>query len=161
MSFFGFDTTLPEHRGQQQQRQPQQQQQKQSRFATNDSTSFGHGFPEQQDEDDLATFTWGEGASTNLLEGGDELNDETFGGGGNVGMFWSSIYDGARLMEQDEISNGTTLPPQLLLSPRDLLLVLNRDTDPRLFKIPLLLPRMISIVLDMRVSHHHILAWAR
>lgn len=84
MSFFGFDTTLPEHKGQQQQ-QPQQHQQQQPRFATNDSTSFGGGFP-QQEEDDLATFTWGEGASTNLLEGGDEMNDETFGDSGNGGM---------------------------------------------------------------------------
>ena len=82
MSFFGFDTSLPGHKGQQQQ---QPQQQKQSRFATNDTTSFGQGFPAQQEEDDLATFTWGEGAATNLLEGGDELNDETFGDVGDVG----------------------------------------------------------------------------
>lgn len=86
MSFFGFDTTMPQRRGQQQQPQHQQQQQNQSRFATNDSTSFGHGFPAQQEEEDLATFTWGEGASTNLLEGGDEYNDETFGDVGDVGM---------------------------------------------------------------------------
>lgn len=92
MSFFGFDTTLPQHKGQQQeiQRSQQQQQQKQSRFATNDSTSFGGGFPEQE-EDDLATFTWGEGASTNLLEGGDEFNDETFGDAGDVGMSQKQI----------------------------------------------------------------------
>ena len=89
MSFFGFDTTLPEHKGQQSQSQ-QQQQHQQSRpgFATNDSTSFGHGFSSQNggEEDDLAVYNWGEGAATNLLEGGDELNDETFGDVGDVGM---------------------------------------------------------------------------
>lgn len=39
--------------------------------------------------EDLAVFTWGEesydGLGDALLEGGDELNDETFGGSGAVG----------------------------------------------------------------------------
>jgi hypothetical protein len=107
MSFFGFDTTLPEHKGQQQQ-QPQQHQQ-QPRFATNDSTSFGGGFP-QQEEDDLATFTWGEGASTNLLEGGDEMNDETFGDSGNGGMSLLQYGTGAWLTGRTRlpmVSSGT------------------------------------------------------
>jgi DNA topoisomerase 2-associated protein PAT1 len=85
MSFFGFDTTLPEHKGQQQQ---QQQQGLRPGFATNDSTSFGHGFNTQQgggEEDDLAVYNWGEGAATNLLEGGDDMNDETFGDVGDIG----------------------------------------------------------------------------
>jgi DNA topoisomerase 2-associated protein PAT1 len=90
MSFFGFDTTLPEHKGQQSQQPQQQQQQSRPGFATNDSTSFGHGFAPQNggEEDDLAVYNWGEGAATNLLEGGDELNDETFGDIGDVGTWF-------------------------------------------------------------------------
>jgi DNA topoisomerase 2-associated protein PAT1 len=42
-------------------------------------------------EEDLAVYTWGEesydGLSDALQEGGDELNDETFGGTGEVGEF--------------------------------------------------------------------------
>src|SRR5262245_3629796 len=40
--------------------------------------------------EDLAVYTWGEesydGLGDALQEGGDELNDETFGGGGVVGQ---------------------------------------------------------------------------
>jgi DNA topoisomerase 2-associated protein PAT1 len=47
----------------------------------------------QQTEEDLAVYTWGEesydGLGDALHEGGDELNDETFGGTGVVGeMQW-------------------------------------------------------------------------
>ncbi|PSR72806.1 hypothetical protein PHLCEN_2v11303 [Hermanssonia centrifuga] len=39
--------------------------------------------------EDVAVYTWGEesydGLGDALQEGGDELNDETFGGGGQVG----------------------------------------------------------------------------
>ena len=42
-----------------------------------------------QASEDLAVYTWGEdsydGLGDALQEGGDELNDETFGGSGNVG----------------------------------------------------------------------------
>jgi hypothetical protein len=150
MSFFGFDTTLPEHKGQQQQ-QPHQQQQ-QPKFATNDSTSFGGGFP-QQEEDDLATFTWGEGASTNLLEGGDEMNDETFGDSGNGGMSLLPIRDEGVADGKDKISNGQLRHP---LSQKVLSLVRNRDTDQRLFMILLLLLRTISILPGMIVSGRHL-----
>jgi DNA topoisomerase 2-associated protein PAT1 len=87
MSFFGFDTTLPQHKGSSQQQQ-QRPQQAQSGFATNDNSTFGQGFNTQNavDEDDLAVYNWGEGAPTNLLEGGDEMNDETFGDIGDIGM---------------------------------------------------------------------------
>lgn len=44
-----------------------------------------------QESEDLAVYTWGEesydGLGDALLEGGDELNDETFGGTGSVGQF--------------------------------------------------------------------------
>jgi DNA topoisomerase 2-associated protein PAT1 len=40
--------------------------------------------------EDLAVYTWGEesydGLGDALLEGGDDFNDETFGGSGPVGM---------------------------------------------------------------------------
>jgi hypothetical protein len=43
------------------------------------------------EQEDLAIYTWGEdsydGLSSDLLERGDELNDETFGGTGEVGKF--------------------------------------------------------------------------
>jgi DNA topoisomerase 2-associated protein PAT1 len=80
MSFFGFDTNLPEHRG-------SQKQQSRPGFATNDSTSFGQGFqqPNAGEEEDLAVYNWGDGGATNLLEGGDDMNDETFGDVGDVG----------------------------------------------------------------------------
>lgn len=43
------------------------------------------------EQEDLAIYTWGEdsydGLGNALLEGGDELNDETFGGSGEVGKF--------------------------------------------------------------------------
>ena len=43
-------------------------------------------------EEDLAVYTWGEdsydGLGDALQEGGDELNDETFGGTGEVGKFF-------------------------------------------------------------------------
>lgn len=74
--FFGFRTELPERRG------PQQF----SGFqASNTDQTFalsGAG-----EEEDLAVYTWGEGLDSNLLEGGDDMNDETFGGGGNIGGF--------------------------------------------------------------------------
>ena len=149
MSFFGFDTTLPEHKGQQQ--QPQQQQQ-QPRFATNDSTSFGGGFP-QQEEDDLATFTWGEGASTNLLEGGDEMNDETFGDSGNGGMSITPFMMEGEADGKDKISNGQL---RHLSSQKVLLLVRNRDTGQRLFMILSPLLRMTSTHPGMIVSNRHL-----
>ncbi len=43
------------------------------------------------EQEDLAVYTWGEdsydGLGDALQEGGDELNDETFGGTGEVGKF--------------------------------------------------------------------------
>lgn len=45
----------------------------------------------QQESEDLAVYTWGEdsydGLGDSLLEGGDDLNDETFGGSGPVGSY--------------------------------------------------------------------------
>jgi DNA topoisomerase 2-associated protein PAT1 len=46
-------------------------------------------------QEDLAVYTWGEdsydGLGDALQEGGDELNDETFGGTEQVGEFTSSL----------------------------------------------------------------------
>ena len=46
------------------------------------------------EQEDLAVYTWGEdsydGLGDALQEGGDELNDETFGGAGEVGE--SSVF---------------------------------------------------------------------
>src|ERR1700761_3841303 len=43
------------------------------------------------EQENVAVYTWGEdsydGLGNALLEGGDELNDETFGGTGEVGKF--------------------------------------------------------------------------
>lgn len=46
-----------------------------------------------QESEDVAVYTWGEesydGLGDSLQEGGDELNDETFGSVGAVGQFSS------------------------------------------------------------------------
>ena len=71
MSFFGFEQT----------NRLQQEKQK-----------FLEGKVEQED---LAVYTWGEESYDELgdalLEGGDELNDETFGGTEQVGKFYLQI----------------------------------------------------------------------
>ncbi|WVQ95596.1 hypothetical protein IAU59_002693 [Kwoniella sp. CBS 9459] len=85
--FFGFDSSLPERRPGQGpgQSQPQSQgfnqpRQQFSGFqASNADETFalsGAG-----EEEDLAVYTWGEGVmgSGGLMDGGDEMNDETFG----------------------------------------------------------------------------------
>ena len=91
--FFGFgDSALPERRDrpphQQPSQQPQYQQQQQqfSGFASaNTDDTFGAGaFGNKGEDEDLAVYTWGQGG--NLLEGADDLNDETFGDFGDVGV---------------------------------------------------------------------------
>lgn len=66
MSFFGFETSNLEQ----------------------DEKKFLEG--RLQESEDLAVYTWGEdsydGLGDALQEGGDELNDETFGGTGSVGQ---------------------------------------------------------------------------
>ena len=74
--FFGFSTELPERRG-------------------SSSSQRFPGFPQNNadqsvafngaEEEDLAVYDWEDGMNGNLLEGGDDLNDETFGGLGDVG----------------------------------------------------------------------------
>lgn len=65
MSFFGFE---------------------QNDVLENEKNNFLQG---KQDQEELAVYTWGEesydGLGDVLQEGGDELNDETFGGTGEVG----------------------------------------------------------------------------
>lgn len=62
MSFFGFDATLPERRA---------------------------GLEDRAGEEDIAVYTWGNDDYDNLAdqlrETGDDDNDVTFGGDGNVG----------------------------------------------------------------------------
>jgi DNA topoisomerase 2-associated protein PAT1 len=74
--FFGFDPTLPERRA----GLPSGQQQ----FAANNRDET-FGLARAGEEEDLAVYTWGEGYDNNLLEGGDDMNDETFGEIGSVG----------------------------------------------------------------------------
>lgn len=84
MSFFGFDSALPERRdGPGYPGQPQGQGQGQGRFATSNDTAFG--LPGAGEEEDLAVYTWGENMGGGLLEGGDDMNDETFGDTGAMG----------------------------------------------------------------------------
>lgn len=74
MSFFGFDTGLPDDtraKGHGQQ----------SQFASRaDQDTFGSF--DRAGEEDLAVYNWGEGG---LLESGDDFNDETFGDTGDFG----------------------------------------------------------------------------
>ncbi|WVW80861.1 hypothetical protein I302_102851 [Kwoniella bestiolae CBS 10118] len=75
--FFGFDTSLP-GRGNSGAQGGRQQF---SGFqASNVDETFALGGAGE--EEDLAVYTWGEGGmgGGGLLEGGDDLNDETFGG---------------------------------------------------------------------------------
>ncbi|WWC65060.1 uncharacterized protein I303_107674 [Kwoniella dejecticola CBS 10117] len=75
--FFGFDTSLP-GRGAAGQGQGRNQQQNTSGFpasAADDAFALGGA----GEEEDLAVYTWGEGMGGGLMEGGDEMNDETFG----------------------------------------------------------------------------------
>ncbi|KAL7423878.1 DNA topoisomerase 2-associated protein pat1 [Cryptotrichosporon argae] len=70
MSFFGFDTTLPGRTG-----QPGAPAQF-TGFGTA-STGFDGVGTGAGETEDLAVYQWGDG----LLDGGDDFNDETFGGG--------------------------------------------------------------------------------
>ena len=60
-------------------------------FEQNDilETEKNKFFQGKKDQEELAVYTWGEesydGLGDVLQEGGDELNDETFGGTGEVG----------------------------------------------------------------------------
>ena len=76
--FFGFDTQLPERRDPAGARQ---------QFAGFQASNTDHTFALSGagEEEDLAVYNWGDATQGNLLEGGDDLNDETFGGSGQVG----------------------------------------------------------------------------
>lgn len=76
--FFGFDSALPERRD----RPNQSQNQPFSGFtSTNLDQTFGVA-SNQGEEEDLAVYTWGQGGD--LLDGNDDLNDETFGDVGDI-----------------------------------------------------------------------------
>ncbi|WWD20662.1 hypothetical protein CI109_105138 [Kwoniella shandongensis] len=81
--FFGFDAALPERRPGQPGGGGESARHQFSGFqASNTDETFalsGAG-----EEEDLAVYTWGEGMGGGLLEGGDELNDETFGDVGEI-----------------------------------------------------------------------------
>ena len=77
MSFFGFDSALPERRD-----LPGQAGQGQTGFGFQGNTAnqaFGAG-----EDEDLAVYTWGQDNGASLLEGGDDMNDETFGDVGPI-----------------------------------------------------------------------------
>lgn len=74
MSFFGFDTALPDD---------PRASQGPGFHAHADTDAFNMGGAGV--EEDLAVYQWGEGDAA-LLEGGDELNDETFGGYDDIGV---------------------------------------------------------------------------
>ena len=80
-SFFGFSTELPERRG------PSTSRQQFNGFTGNDTDQM-FGLSGAGEEEDLAVYTWGDGG--NLLDGGDDMNDETFGGAGDTGEFLQS-----------------------------------------------------------------------
>lgn len=82
MSFFGFDTALPDD--------PRAAQGKPAAsgpgfHAHADTDAFNVGLGGAGVEEDLAVYNWGEGDAS-LLEGGDDLNDETFGNLDDIGM---------------------------------------------------------------------------
>lgn len=79
MSFFGFDTALPDDPRSAQGKPPQAGP---GFHAHADTDAFNMGGAV---EEDLAVYNWGEG-NTSLLEGGDDLNDETFGNFDDIGM---------------------------------------------------------------------------
>lgn len=84
MSFFGFDTSLPDDR-----RSGPSDPSGSSAFgfqARADQDAFGGGAlgAGAGEQEDLAVYQWGEGMDTGLLEGGDDMNDETFGDVGNM-----------------------------------------------------------------------------
>ncbi|KAJ7623338.1 topoisomerase II-associated protein PAT1 [Roridomyces roridus] len=60
------------------------------------------------ENEDVAVYTWGEesydGLGDALLEGGDDLNDETFGGGGSVGKDFD--FAGQTNLLEPEIAQG-------------------------------------------------------
>ena len=77
--FFGFPTELPERRA------PQIRHHFSSFEPSNTNETLalsGAG-----EEEDLAVYTWGEGLGGDPLDGGDDFNDETFGGTGDIGLF--------------------------------------------------------------------------
>ena len=79
MSFFGFD---------------------QSNNLEEEKRKFLEGGSQGAQQEDVAVYTWGEesydGLGDALQEGGDELNDETFGGG-PVGQ-WRLRFNGISLI---------------------------------------------------------------
>ena len=75
MSFFGFE---------------------QNNDLENEKRRFLEGGLSRAKQDDVAVYTWGEesydGLGDALQEGGDELNDETFGGMGDIGASCYQSY---------------------------------------------------------------------
>lgn len=73
--FFGFDTAMPDDR--------RAHQGSGFQAGAEDNFDFS-GLGGAGEEEDLAVYQWGD-ASASLLEGNDDLNDETFGGAGDFG----------------------------------------------------------------------------
>ena len=82
--FFGFDAALPERRD----ANPRP-------GFTGFQPASAHdtfGLNNAGAEEDLAVYQWGD-VGGSLLEGGDEMNDETFGDGGAVGEYSKSTRE--------------------------------------------------------------------
>ncbi|ORX41065.1 topoisomerase II-associated protein PAT1 [Kockovaella imperatae] len=100
--FFGFDASLPERRD-----QPGSVQGQGHRAGGGGGAGGFTGFQASNTadtfrlhnagaEEDLAVYQWGDNIGGSLLEGGDEMNDETFGDVGAVGNdFQFSSYTAA------------------------------------------------------------------
>lgn len=85
--FFGFDSSLPERRPGQPPSGAGHGQQQRHGFGGFQPSNVDETFnlAGAGEEEDLAVYTWGEGMGGSLMEGGDDLNDETFGDLGDVG----------------------------------------------------------------------------
>ena len=83
--FFGFDAALPERRDQNQ-AQPGGSQQRGFAGFTGGAPGNSGAFDMNNaaGEEDLAVYQWGDNIGASMLEGGDDMNDETFGDLGDI-----------------------------------------------------------------------------
>ncbi|KAF2226774.1 topoisomerase II-associated protein PAT1 [Elsinoe ampelina] len=108
MSFFGFDTTLPRDRG---------QQDAPRGFFDNRQDPFAGYSNQAGDQEEILDFdeTY-DGLGDGLLETGDDLNDDTFGDSGKVGKdfdFSGQTADArSTLLEEEALHYARQPPPQ-------------------------------------------------
>lgn len=110
MSFFGFNTALPERR-------PADGGGQHSAFGgfaasggNNDTTAFSMGGAGE--EEDLAVYNWGDQMGS-LMEDGDGMNDETFGDVGEIREYTGSSQGRAavgRTWLNEQVTISSFLP---------------------------------------------------